>query len=95
MRTRERTDYWPYTSIALLAVVSAHRGQVQVAARLLGFLESWHRGQPYLPTIAQRRTLDQLRSVIAGQIADDAVEAFAAEGALMGLPVAIESALAI
>jgi len=95
LRARDRNDYWPPTSIALLAAVAAHRGTARIAFRLLAFVASWQRGQSYAPTIALRRTMELARAAIAGQVPTDAAEILETEGARMELRAAIESALAI
>jgi predicted ATPase/transcriptional regulator with XRE-family HTH domain len=93
----DRVDQPVHVAIAAqhLGVVAALRGDVERAARLLGYADATFRRLAYTRQPTEQLGETRARAVLAERLGEDAALALAAEGAAFGRDDAIAAALAV
>ncbi|HEY1882876.1 MAG TPA: helix-turn-helix domain-containing protein [Candidatus Cybelea sp.] len=78
-----------------LAAVAALRGESRRGARLRGYVDAWYRSEGCERDLTERRTYEILVAALRERLAEDEIEAFAAEGAALSEEQAAREALAV
>ena len=78
-----------------LAAVAALRGESRRGARLCGYVDAWYRSEGCERDLTERRTYEILVAALRERLAEDEIEAFAAEGAALSEEQAALEALAV
>jgi predicted ATPase len=91
----DRVDQPVHVAIAVdhLAVVAALRGDVERAARLMGFSDGVFRRLAYTRQPVERRGEQQARAILAERLDEDELIALAAQGEALGRDDAVAEAL--
>jgi len=83
-----------WRAIQHLAAIAALGGETRTAARLMGFVDAWCAREGGFRGYYERASYDLLTTSLRGQLSDDAIAAFAADGGDLDYERAIDEALA-
>jgi hypothetical protein len=84
-----------WRAIQHLAAVAALEGRPHTGARLIGFVAAWCEQRGGFRGYYEQASYDILMAALNDQLARDAVDAFAAEGALLDFERAVDEALSL